>query len=134
MPKRLEDASTLEDIVTATLHGVSDRVDGLYEFSRQRLRNLMLLAVKRAHEVGRKTACSDLTPCRRVSVGLWRLWIVLSAIWASFVTVAYAGHSDIPTATEYIAMADGPPLGVLIVSALLFAATRWIWRGFSGHS
>ena len=59
-------------------------------------------------------------------VGLFRLWVVGSAIWV--VGVSYLAFVVEQTAVTFFlaSIMLGPPVGVL----LLFGLLAWVWKGF----
>jgi hypothetical protein len=62
--------------------------------------------------------------------GLFRIWLVLTIIWAAFVIFA-SGYSAQPEAATIALEAIFVPSGVILVIGLML---RWALRGFSRHS
>ena len=137
MKTRLSEAETPEQIVEAVMSWVANRPTGRVEMSRERYRYLLSQAVKHAHEAGQKSATSGPALKRRTLVGLWRVWLVLSGVWALVVALFWLseqGGTHSPPVTDLALAVAVPPVLVLIALVALFLSAQWVWRGFSGRS
>lgn len=84
----------------------------------------------RAQEIG-SSANEENRPAMKANVktGLFRLWIVISALWMVFIIVMALSERRGPEPGIFLAFLLLPPLGTLA----LFKAGEWVWTGFKGQ-